>query len=133
MISTKDALKQTCKTILFEKFSDDAQDLKTILDLYDDPTLIGKDELEKLEVHSFEEFMVKFKPKIYESCQLVGGLPAFTYTCDADEAKSRNAIEKDIEDNVFDDVKIFPDLKLPGVDEDTFVDIDGKNYVKSDK
>ena len=101
MISTKDALKQTCKTILFEKFSDDAENLKTILDLYDDPTLIGKDELEKLEVHSFEEFMVKFKPKIYESCQLVGGLPAFTYTCDADEAKSRNAIEKDIEDNVF--------------------------------
>ncbi len=41
--------------------------------------------------------------------------------------------EKDIEDNVFDDVKIFPNLKLPGVDEDTFVDIDGKNYVKSDK
>ena len=44
MISTKDALKQTCKTILFEKFSDDAENLKTILDLYDDPTLIGKDE-----------------------------------------------------------------------------------------
>ena len=101
MISTKDALKQTCKTILFEKFSDDAQDLKTILDLYDEPTLIGKDELEKLEVHSFEEFMIKFKPKIYEICQLVGGLPVFTYTCNADEAKSHNAIEKDIEDNAF--------------------------------
>lgn len=56
---------QTHKTIIFEKFTDDQKDLRTILD--SNPTgdnLVQ--ELEKLTVHNFDEFMKKFAPKIYE-------------------------------------------------------------------
>ena len=31
------------------------------------------------------------------------------------------------------DDSLFYDLNLPGIDENHFIDIDGKNYVKSDK
>lgn len=41
-------------------------------------------------------------------------------------------IETTKEDKSFNDM-VFPDLNLPGINEDFFVDIDGKDYVKNDK
>ena len=102
--NTKDAVKQTSKTILFQRFTygPDALSLKGLLDLYDDPTkaLIDHD-LEKLEVRSFEEFLSKFKPKIYEICDYNDGIPVFTYTINQDEARKRNGVEQDIATNTF--------------------------------
>lgn len=38
-----------------------------------------------------------------------------------------------IKEDITKSIKIIPDLNLPGIDEDTFVDIDGKDYVNNDK
>ena len=102
--STKETLKQTSKAILFQEFTSDigAESLSNILDLYDDPTKAAMDsELAKLEVKSFEEFIEKFKPKIYEICEYIDQMPRFTYTISKDVAMSRNGVEKDLTDNTF--------------------------------
>lgn len=49
---------------------------------------------------------------------------------DIKEFEEVNNVENVVDDN---DFKLMPDLNLPGIDEYTFVDIDGKDYVKNDK
>ena len=49
---------------------------------------------------------------------------------DVKEFEEVNNVENVVDDN---DFKLMPDLNLPGIDEYTFVDIDGKDYVKNDK
>lgn len=47
--------------------------------------------------------------------------------------ESTNNISFDGEVKEEDNVHLIPDLKLPGIDEDSYIDIDGKDYVNSDK
>lgn len=80
---------QTSRTIIFEEFYPDSPcgDLYTILsnepkdnDLYT--------QLKELEVHSFEEFLDKFEPKIYELCQYDNdGKIHISYTDDPRQGK----------------------------------------------
>ena len=69
MANTWDKISQTHRTILFEQFThpNDAftSNLYDLLDTFDDEKL-DKSITEKLEVHSFNEFMEKFLPTVYE-------------------------------------------------------------------
>lgn len=69
-----DCIKQTSKTILFEKFNSSANDLYTILRNED---IREKDEFfetveKELEVRSFEEFVDKFMPTVWEWTEATG-------------------------------------------------------------
>ena len=74
-----DIIKQTGKTIIFEKFNDEQLDLLTLLTADDNEIPIGKfvQELKKITVRSFEEFLEKFSPNIYELTTPEG---KFTYS-----------------------------------------------------
>lgn len=64
------APNNTYRTLLLEKFTEDGPDLATILATrktgVDD---VAKDIEEKLEVHTFQEFLTRFAPKIYEEVE----------------------------------------------------------------
>lgn len=86
---------QTCKTIIFEEFNRDQDDLSTILENTDDPEsnkLVEK--IDELSVNSFSQFMEKFAPVVYEVCQTVDGHIRFFYTIDKDELKGIHYSER---------------------------------------
>ena len=74
--------KNTHRSILFEEFDDSKSDICSILSTYDDPAgeSAYRDVLEKQVVHSFDEFLEKFAPKIYETVSTDGAKPYFTYS-----------------------------------------------------
>ena len=74
--------KNTHRSILFEEFDDSKSDICSILSTYDDPAgeSAYRDVLEKQVVHSFDEFMEKFAPKIYETVSTNGIESYFTYS-----------------------------------------------------
>lgn len=105
MSQTLDIIRQSHKTILFEKFSDstdqDAPSLETIIDKYLSMDKFGSQEFyreieQKLTVHSFEEFVRKFSPKVYEYVEPRDGVPYFIYTTDEITAKRTAARPVDI-------------------------------------
>lgn len=60
----------TYRTLLLEKFTEDGPDLATILDARKAGAQeIATDIQERLEVHTFQEFLEKFAPKIYEEVE----------------------------------------------------------------
>ena len=109
MSTTKDRLKQTCKTILFEEFDSDKIDLATILKNNDPTKGAFGTELEKLEVSSFNEFLEKFAPDVYEICERNGdGKPEFIYTTDKSKIQGRYAVKQSITDHAY--YKMLSDL-----------------------
>ncbi len=88
---------QTCKTIIFEKFNPDADDLYTILSNADDPEsdkLVEK--INELSVANFAQFMEKFAPKVYEVCHSIDGNIRFSYYLDRDAVKNEYYVERSI-------------------------------------
>ena len=79
---------QTHKAILFEEFNGwqpATLNLATILDgIYQDIDDMAE-KIERLEVHSFKEFLEKFAPKIYETVDQVGADYIVSYTMDVKE------------------------------------------------
>jgi len=61
-------IPQTSRTIIFERFNSDAEDLCQVLDEEETDDALTKVE-EKLCVRSFEEFKERFKPTVYEEYQ----------------------------------------------------------------
>lgn len=89
-------VKQSHKTILFEKFSHDKEDkvpeLYSIIDSAKSSGTFGTDEFftkieDELTVRSFQEFLDKFAPKVYEYAISMGGKTEFAYTMDKDDVK----------------------------------------------
>ena len=102
MASTWDRIPQTHRTILFEQFTserdDTAGNLYDILSLYDDPDMSDEEMYReistKLEVRSFNEFIEKFQPKVFELVTgTAQGVPIFKYTTDPMEAQRNNGRE----------------------------------------
>lgn len=78
-----DRLKQTNRTILFEEF--DYENGNSLVQILDNPTVNSKnsfnEKIKELEVGSFEEFLEKFTPKIYETYEVgLDGNPKVLYT-----------------------------------------------------
>ena len=78
-----DRLKQTNRTILFEEF--DYENGNNLVQILEDPTIKNKsnfnEKIKKLEVGSFEEFLKKFTPKIYETYEVgLDGNPKVLYS-----------------------------------------------------
>ena len=93
---------QTCKTIIFEEFNPDADDLHTILSSADDPEsdkLVEK--INELSVSSFEQFMKKFAPKVYEVCHSIDGQIRFSYYLNKDAVKKEHYVERNIADHEY--------------------------------
>ena len=103
MANIWDKIPQTHRAILFEKFTHpadtSAKNLCSILDLYDDNfdpsnNEMHKDIEKKLEVRSFNEFLEKFQPKVFECVTgTENDVPFFQYTDDPMEAKKNNGRE----------------------------------------
>ena len=100
-VDTTRIFDQTSRTILFEKFSEDdsAYSLARLVSQFEDGNgkigMGGEDALKKqLTVHSFEEFLEKFAPPVYEIIMQPPvdedgntiGPPRFVYTLDKNEA-----------------------------------------------
>ena len=83
---------QTSRTIIFEEFNSAADDLFTILSTNPkDNELYMK--LKELEVHSFDEFLEKFEPQVYEVCQYDGnGEPRISYITDQGQGYAGNKL-----------------------------------------
>lgn len=97
-------LKQTYKTIIIDKFNDDSHvyGLDQFLENNDNPT--GDQmfqDVRALEVHSFEEFLEKFAPKVYEVCEAVGNQPTYYYTTDLDKVRGKYYTEQKITSNAY--------------------------------
>ena len=110
MASTWDRIPQTHRAILFEEFTHPADNtagnLYDILSLYNDPTAgdveMYKDIKDKLEVHSFEEFLEKFQPKVFEYMTgTADGKMIFQYTTDPLEAQKNNATPRKVIDHTY--------------------------------
>ena len=97
--STINRVKQTNKTILFEEFRSDRK-APSLYNLIQEGHIKTSD-LDDLEVHSFKEFLDKFKPKVYEICQNVDGNPVFSYTADEEKGLKNNGVEVDILSNTY--------------------------------
>ena len=72
MGNTLKVVKQTHKTILFENFNNwqtNSLNLATVLKTDQQDSSKQLESLHKLEVHSFDEFVDKFVPKIYEKVE----------------------------------------------------------------
>ena len=96
MASTWDKIPQTHRTILFEQFThpldNSTTNLYDILSAFDDSSMsdeeLSKDIETKLEVRSFDEFIKKFSPKVYEYVTGTSdGVPIVQYTTDPVLAK----------------------------------------------
>ncbi|MBQ7199662.1 MAG: hypothetical protein IJS29_10400 [Selenomonadaceae bacterium] len=96
MASTWDKIPQTHRTILFEQFThpldNSTTNLYDILSVFDDSSMsdeeLSKDIENKLEVSSFDEFIKKFSPKVYEYVTgTADGVPSVQYTTDPVLAK----------------------------------------------
>lgn len=83
---------QTSRAIIFEEFNSAADDLFTILSTTPkDNELYMK--LKELEVHSFDEFLEKFEPQVYEVCQSDGnGEPRISYITDQGQGYAGNKL-----------------------------------------
>lgn len=65
--------------------------------------------MEKLEVSSFNEFLEKFAPDVYEICERNGdGKPEFIYTTDKSKIQGRYAVKQSITDHAY--YKMLSDL-----------------------
>ncbi len=103
MATEMDIIQQTGKTILFEEFNKDKMDLVTLLtkdeeELSQDKftsALMGKD---GLAVESFEEFVEKFAPTIYETLIKTENGAKFVYTL---EKPSFECNEISLKDHAF--------------------------------
>lgn len=76
------AVDQTSRTILFEKFNSEKESLISIInDNFDDNNIerLVKDVENQLEVRSFEEFLKRFEPVIYQTQTMKDGRPDFRY------------------------------------------------------
>ena len=100
-VNSMERVKQTYKTLILEEFNADAE-LPTLYDLLNNidmdkvtSEILGED-VKKLEVHSFKEFLEKFAPKVYEVCLNINDKPQFFYTTDKDKIKNQYAVEKKI-------------------------------------
>lgn len=93
-------IKQTHKTILFEEFNDKSDDeAKSLYSIMNqtlvtggsitDQTLLRKID-DELTVKSFEDFVKKFAPKVYEYVTDINGKLSFAYTTDTKEANANN-------------------------------------------
>ncbi len=98
--------ENTYRTILFEEFdSSKEENLFTILPAEDsnldeeDEETVYQDVKEKLSVHSFDEFLERFAPKVYEKYEPApdGGVPIVTYSTE----QSDGAIPLDIVSNSY--------------------------------
>ncbi len=94
---------QTYKTIIFEEFDPSKTSLVEIVNdskkTSDGNKLIQS--LEELTVHSFDEFMEKFAPTVYEVCTEVDGKIRFFYTINYDEVKTQPHVEKKISEDAY--------------------------------
>ena len=102
MASTWDRIPQTHRAILFEEFTHPADNTATnlydILSFFSDPEAsdedMYKDIEKKLEVRSFNEFLEKFAPKVFEFVTgTTDGDTIFQYTSDPMEAKKNHGRE----------------------------------------
>lgn len=102
MASTWDRIPQTHRAILFEEFTHPADNTATnlydILSFFSDPDAsdedMYKDIEKKLEVRSFNEFLEKFAPKVFEFVTgTTDGDTIFQYTSDPMEAKKNHGRE----------------------------------------
>lgn len=99
MASTWEKIPQTHRAILFEEFTspadNSAKNLYDILAFYNDSSAsdveMYKDIEDNLEVRSFNEFLEKFQPKVFEYVTgTADGIPVFQYTTDPMEAAKNN-------------------------------------------
>ena len=101
MLGTLESVKQTHKAILFENFNGWQKNTLSLSQLlngsYDDADA-KKDYISRLEVHSFEEFLEKFAPKIFENSQRVivtdddgREVEKFTFNYSLDDSKGGGA------------------------------------------
>ena len=81
-----DAVPQTSRTILFEKFNS-SKPVPSLIDLVTDEDNVDDDKLRRaveneLSIRSFDDFLTKFDPVIYEVCSADAEtkMPVFTYT-----------------------------------------------------
>ena len=90
--------ENTYRTILFEEFDPEKPSLDTILFTADNQEMAYQDVKDKLAVHSFEEFLEKFAPKVYEKYEpsADGGI-SITYST----KKSPGAVPLDIVSNSY--------------------------------
>lgn len=102
MASTWDRIPQTHRAILFEEFThpadNTAKNLYDILTFYSDPEAsdveMYKDIEKQLEVRSFNEFLEKFPPRVFEFVTgTTDGDTIFQYTSDPIVAKKNNGRE----------------------------------------
>lgn len=91
----------TYRTILFEEFDSEKSDLFGILSASEDSAdeRVYNDVIEKLSVHSFEEFLDKFAPKVYEKYELASNEAGFEITYSTES--SPGAIPLDIVSNSY--------------------------------
>lgn len=91
-------IKQTGKTIIFERFNDEQLDLLTLLIADDDEISIGKfvQTLKKISVSSFDEFLEKFSPNIYELTT-----PEGKFTYQLEKPKGVEARQISLKDHAF--------------------------------
>ena len=92
---------QTHRTIIFEEFDNTKSDnLFTILndDPLGDDIMIG---LQKLTVSTFQEFMQKFAPKVYEVAGKKDGEIVFAYTTDPTKYQGLPCTELDIGEHIY--------------------------------
>ncbi len=110
METVKQKIVQTSKTILFEEFNDQNNDnLATFLENNDPSDEMFVEELKKLEVYSFKDFLKKFAPDVYEICQMnEDGKPEFIYTVDAKNVKNQYAVKQPITEHTY--YKMLSDL-----------------------
>lgn len=88
MGNTLKVVKQTHKAILFENFNNwqkNSLNLAMVLKTDQQDASKQLENLHKLEVRSFDEFVDKFVPKIYEKVEKINGVPKFRYTLDENE------------------------------------------------
>lgn len=99
MASTWDKIPQTHRAILFEQFTHSADTTCSLYDLLNDDTS-SDEELykaikDKLEVHSFKDFIDKFQPKVFQYMTgTANGVPIFQYTTNPIEAKKIEAAQE---------------------------------------
>ena len=114
-------VNQTSKTILFEKFNESSSvpSLKKILSKDDTVESKNEDIKYKLEVSSYEEFLQKFKPTLYESKVLVDGELSIEYNFDRQTPAD---VEIDITSQAFYDMvmKIYSSKGLSGQSNSSF-------------
>lgn len=109
METVKQKIVQTSKTILFEEFNAQNNDnLATFLENNDPSDEMFVEELKKLEVYSFKDFLKKFAPAVYEICQMNNGKPEFIYTVDAEKVKNQYAVKQPITEHTY--YKMLSDL-----------------------